>query len=341
MTREERRKIATITINTDGMYFMGLDVPYVDNIEVLLNGFPQYTVGSSDKEPELTNVAVNNGISSGVLPTYGSSNDSSNEITSSVVVNNIMNNGMIENPLLFKRWVCAQTFRMLNYKGGKSNGWDAYMKENLTYSYQFNMLYDEIKRLSKMEKEGGHDFEIESMFWTFNTVQQIYRENFYNVIKFFKEQLSNRNYVVVIRLNHGRYRHLSIKNVETINSFINPFTKLVDKMSEVRTYRELLSIMKELNKMPVCPRDHSKCPTWKSVYRGYGGFYTLYNLFGWHGITLNGMDMKESIEYIEDLLSGEFFNDPWKFHYVLKDVIEENNFDLADSIKRTERMRIN
>ena len=319
--REERRNIAKLTINTDGMYFMGLDVPYDDNIEVLLNGVTQFVSRDLNRIPF--------------------DDDSPFDYSSGSVIETITNSGMIENPLLFKRWVCAQTFRMLNYRNGDRKGWDAYMKDRLTYAYQFNMLIDEINRLEKMEREGGHDFEIESMFWTFNTVQQIYRENLVNVVKFLREQLNNRNYVVSIFLNRGRTTIDSIRSRRDIDTFIYPFSRRVDEMSEVKTYRELLQIMRDLSNMPICPRDYAKCNTWKSIYRGYGGFYTLYNLIGWHGITFKDMTMEESIKHLETLLKGELFSDPWKFHYILKEIIKENDFNLSESINRGIRMRIN
>lgn len=329
--REERRNIARLTINTDDMYYMGLDIPYNNNVEVFLdNEEIQKHCIKDNGEPIKLSIDLDS-----IRKYLESISDES------TVINTIKENGMIENQLLFKRWVCAQTFRMLNYKGIEGNGWDAYMKEKLTYSYQFNMLIDEIKRLAKMERDNGHDFEIESKFWTFNTIQQIYRENLINVVKFFRDQLLARRYVVSIYLNNGRKRIDSIKNIDDINAFIYPYSKAVDSMSQAKTYSELLQIIKRnLCNMPVCPRGHEKCRTWKSIYRGYGGFYTLYNLIGWHGITFKDMNMEESLEHLEDLLNGEMFYNPWKFHYVLKDVIKENDFNLSDSIKKINRMRI-
>ena len=259
------------------------------------------------------------------------------------VIRTIKESGMIENPLLFKRWVCAQTFRMLNYKGlDRSKGWDAYMRNHLNYKYQFTMLMDEVKRLVKMEKDGGHDFEIESMFWTFNTIQQIYMENLHYVKRELKRQAREKRYSKphVKRLN-GYYLHVER---DMIDSAIESFEVIVDKMDEVNSYSELLKIMKELNNMPILNRTDLKCPTWKSVYRGYGGFYTLYNLFGWHGITLENKTMEESITHIEDLLKGDYFAEPWRFHYMLKKVIKDNDFNLSKSISkvgnRRERLNI-
>ena len=326
MNREERKNIAKVTINADNMYVMGLEIPYDKNIEILLDGV-QTILNGIDSVQNLT---------------------LENENAASVLMNNnvirtILNSGMIENPLLFKRWVCAQTFRMLNYKGwDRSKGWDAYMRNHLNYKYQFTMLMDEVKRLVKMEKDGGHDFEIESMFWTFNTIQQIYMENLHYVKRELKRQAREKRYSKphVKRLN-GYYLHVE-RNM--IDSAIESFEIIVDKMDEVNSYSELLTIMKELNNMPILNRTELKCPTWKSVYRGYGGFYTLYNLFGWHGITLENKTMEESITHIEDLLKGDYFAEPWRFHYMLKKVIKDNDFNLSKSISkvgnRRERLNI-
>lgn len=323
MNREERKNIAKVTINADNMYVMGLEIPYDKNVEVLLNGLPE--------------VLINN-ISS--LNVDLSSMNNVNNENESNVIRTIRESGMIENPLLFKRWVCAQTFRMLNYKGWNGRGWDAYMRSCLNYKYQFTMLIDEVKRLVKMEKDGGHDFEIESMFWTFNTIQQIYMENLHYVKRELKRQARIRRSRPCVKRLNGRYLYVE-RNM--IDSAIESFECIIDRMDEVNSYKELLTIMEELNNMPILHRTDLKCPTWKSVYRGYGGFYTLYNLFGWHGITLENKTMEESIAHIETLVKGEYFTEPWRFHYMLKKVIKDNDFNLSKSISKVgnKRERLN
>lgn len=359
MNREERRNIAKLVIKTDNMYYMGLDVPYNQRIDVYMDDVPWANIermseeeisilsarlGMSDERPVYT--ASPNGFTFRVDENQNGNADLSGHVITtddSEVIRTIKESGMIENPLLFKRWVCAQTFRMLNYEGESGKGWDAYMKDVLTYRYQFTMLYDEVRRLSKMEKDHGHDFEVEAKFWTFNDIYAIYMDNMDKVEKLMKDQIlaanrrGRRNCIYGL---NGKFFYWIERNYWDIVKFANEFRDKIEKFKEAKTYSDVLAVMETLKDMPVMPYGSRKCALWKSIYRGYGGFYTLYNLFGWHGITIGGKTMEESISYIEQLIDGEFFNEPWKFHYLLKEVIDKNNFSLSDSIRKINRLKI-
>ena len=359
MNREERRNVAKLTIKTDNMYYMGLDVPYDDKIEVLMNGVPfvnperlsegdvamlQGLLANADVCPVFT--ATPTGFTYRASDNTRRVRDDENgnwyvdmapavsHSSEESVLKTIEESGMIENPLLFKRWVCAQTFRMLNYKSRNGEGWDTYMRERLTYKYQFDMLRDEVYRLSRMEKSHGHDFEVESKFWTFSTIYSIYMENINKV----KTHMRRERYNLYLNTVGGHYLHITKK--EDADRIIGECNTLIRKFRSVRTYKGVLNIMDELKVMPLMPSKSTKLNNWKSIYRGYGGFYTLYNLFGWHGVTLKDKTMEESILYIEDLLEGDYFSDPWKFHYLLKEVIEENDFNLSKSIAKVNRHRM-
>ena len=351
MNREERRNVAKLTIKTDNMYYMGLDVPYDKTIEVFMDDVPWANIekmsddeiavlstrlGMADEHPIY--LAKPTGFTYHADENAKIIHEVAHEVAvaenhedSNTVLKTIEESGMIENPLLFKRWVCAQTFRMLNYKSRNGEGWDTYMRERLTYKYQFDMLRDEVYRLSKMEKSHGHDFEVESKFWTFSTIYSIYMENINKV----KTHMRRERYNLYLNTAGGHYLHITKK--EDAERIISECNTLIRKFRSVRTYKGVLNVMDELKVMPLMPPKSTKLNNWKSIYRGYGGFYTLYNLFGWHGITLKDKTMEESILYIEDLLDGDYFSDPWKFHYLLKEVIEENNFNLSESIARINR----
>ena len=90
-------------------------------------------------------------------------NDVSDEIT---------NNGYVNNSKLFRRWVMAQMFRMMeydNYKTGKS-GFTACLNEQFPYDYQFTMMYDELKVLDKLYRTDKEEFEKRSVFFNKDVV---------------------------------------------------------------------------------------------------------------------------------------------------------------------------
>ena len=86
-----------------------------------------------------------------------------------------------------------------------------------------------------------------------------------------------------------------------------------------------------MNKLPY---DTPKCKAWKEAFKGNGAYYTLRNLVLSHKVILRGCrGMNDSLVKLNECLEtykGEY----WRFHYMLKDTIEYNDFDLRESIRR-------
>ncbi len=72
----------------------------------------------------------------------------------------------------FRRWITAQTFRMLyepsyNTKKHRTEyGWYNYLKNNYDYLYQFKVISDELRILEKLERREEAAFEERKLFFT-------------------------------------------------------------------------------------------------------------------------------------------------------------------------------
>lgn len=86
------------------------------------------------------------------------------------VIEELNKGGFIRNPELFRRWITAQTFRIL-----KSNyGWTATVKRWYNRCYVFKMSKKELQLLCKLVKKSPEDRRFE--FFTLASLKQIFEE---------------------------------------------------------------------------------------------------------------------------------------------------------------------
>lgn len=257
------------------------------------------------------------------------------------VVTDILDGGYIFNSRTDGRWVCAQTFKMLNGKGYncKTNqyeyGWDACLRLNYSYMYQFSMMIDELHRLAKMEINSDPEFEKLSRFFTKEVICETCTHYIKKLKKYVKTQkLRLCKGVPYVRLNN--YGNVFCHELEA-KIFGRLFYRLL-VIERCTNYSDLEVALKNFVKIMVkLPEDTPKCPGWKDAFKGKGAYLTLMNIVKFHGCVVQNYETKEildrdnSVAYVDSLLD-EYDGAYWKFHSLLKNAIELNKFDLKESI---------
>lgn len=258
-----------------------------------------------------------------------------NQIEITGVAKEIVENKHVKNYKIDRKWVMAQTFRMLyeptyNHKTRqKEIGWDNYLRNKKDYMYQFHVMSDELKNLSKLERKDREKFLERSNFFTKEVVVATcmhYLEQFDNYVK---ENWDSKSNKVKLSKKYGW---------TDASEYANIVKSLLDAIEDIKcakNYNEMyVYLNKFVDRMNVVPFDTPKCPEWKVAFRGNGAYYSLENMIRHHKCLLRGcFDENESISKLKECLEtyrGEY----WRFHSMLKDTIECNNFDLRESIRR-------
>lgn len=257
-------------------------------------------------------------------------NENKVEITG--VAKMIVADKQIDNKKLFRRWITAQTFRMLYEKsyncttGQFEFGWDNYLRNVYNYEYQFSMMLEEFKVLNKLAMRDKEEYNERMNFFTKGVAIK--------TCKHYMEQFDN--YVKV----HTKDGKVKLAKYGTVD--MNGYAEIVDKLNAIifdmeyaESYAELYTYIKKfMSKMNKLPSDTPKCPEWKTAFKGSGAYYSLKNLVLFHNCVLRGcVNKQESIDYLTNCL-GYYRGDYWKFHYMLLDTIECNHFNLKESINR-------
>jgi hypothetical protein len=267
------------------------------------------------------------------------------------IVNDILDNGFVFNRRTDGRFVVAQTFQMLNGKSWNSKtrkeeyGWDAYLRNEYGYMYQFEMMKDELKRLARMEQDNDPEFARLSRFFT----KEVVIKTCEHYIKQLKKHVDGLTYDETgkkrkLKKHRGmEYIHLSgiagqdyrgNVHVKDLDIVYSPLNKYLYNMRNCKTYKDLHEELCDFMKvMPELNFDTPKCGAWKDAFKAKGAYVTLLNIIKFHGVTINPeMDVYRSINYVEDFAKTHR-NELWRLHTLLKSVIEINNFDLKKSIE--------
>ena len=251
------------------------------------------------------------------------------------VVNEIVGNQQLTNKKLFRRWITAQTFRMLNSQTFNQNnkrweiGWDAYLRNRYDYMYQFKMMLEEIRILAKLEIKDKDKFMERIKF--FNRYVVIDTCNHY-INQLFKYTDKNQNHKHIVKL--AKYGEVFIYDLNKL--FVDDLREIIDDITQSETYSEIYTFLKKfISKMNKLPADTPKCPSWKTAFKGSGAYYSLRNIIMFHNVVLEDCkDKDESLRKLEEYTSQLHYTEVWKLHYLLKDTIEYNNFDLTRSINK-------
>lgn len=247
--------------------------------------------------------------------------------------NEVVEDKQVNNKKLFRRWVMAQTFKMLYTKSYNldtrlyEEGWDAYLRNNYSYMYQFSMLADEIKTLAKLEISDKDEFEERSQFFTKNVVIETCKDYVRKFNKYVKNHECTKHNKVYVKLS--RFGVVDLKELKLIRE---EYANLIKLMEEAETYAELNVFFKKfVAKMNKLPKGTAMSRVWRDAFKGDGAYYTLKNMIMFHGCVIRECDNKDhSLQYLiyygNVLKNGE----QWRLHELLKDTIQYNNFKFGN-----------
>ena len=354
MTKAEERtmKLAQSGYNTDNLFNLTLSVPFGKEVRILVDG-KEVTVPTTTLETTAT--AYGNHVVSGLarnfgVPTFVASNgDVCDAETGEVLVKvndpiaqSIINDGYVKNSKLFRRYVLAHTMKLLEYvdrKNPNRKGWEAGFKDMYGYGYCFEMLKEELHTLAKLQKEDPEYFAERTRFFNGDVVVATLNDYLYRLKKYCNKQMrenpkkyKGQAYVKLARYGNVLVKDLDTKVYEPIKmgiEFVKSAAEANDYSRMERKFNEFMS--KYYNKLPY---ETPKCAVFKDAYKGAGAYFSLQNMIRFHGVDVVGGCRGKYYceEYLSKLLNGEYKNEVWRFHQLLVETIENNNFDLRRSI---------
>lgn len=212
------------------------------------------------------------------------------------IIEELSKGGFIHNPELFRRWITAQTFRLLKDPAG----WTAAVRKHYDIRYVFKQCRRELALLVKLYNKSPND--IRYNFFTLYDLKRIFSD-------------------LVDYANAGYFRNTTKEELKDKIMSTSSFVNLLDV---IRSYRFKFNS----NSTHHLPRE------WLNCFKGAGAYYTLQNIIRTHGLILpDCSDMDESLKLVEkwfkEITDYEPCHRRWDIMLsILTNAIKQKNFEL-------------
>ena len=247
-----------------------------------------------------------------------------------VVREQIIADGYVRNTKLHRRFVMAQMFHMLNYVSynGREKGYNACLRNSFDYKYTIDMMIEEVRILSKLEKRDRESFMERSSFFN-KTVVVAVLNDYLDKLKQYVETLPDKNCKGV---PYKRIKGVDIFNADLDKKLYRPIRDRIQRVHRTVNYeqmhRELMAFMRY--NFVKLPYNTPKSKAWIDAYKGAGAYYTLKNLIMFHDCKIMARycfyTTGESMDVLKSKLN-EYRGEGWRMFALMKKVIEDNNFD--------------
>ncbi len=212
------------------------------------------------------------------------------------IIAELSKGGFIHNPELFRRWICAQTFRLLKDPAG----WTAAVRKHYNTKYVFKQCVRELVLLTKLATKSPNDLRFN--FFTLYDLKRIFSD-------------------LVDYANAGYFRSTTKEELKDKIMRTSSFANLLDV---IRSYRFKFT-NKTTNHLP---------REWLNCFKGAGAYYTLQNIIRTHGLILpDCSDMDESLKLVEKWFKAITDYEPCQRRWdimlsILTNAIKQKNFEL-------------
>lgn len=245
-----------------------------------------------------------------------------------VIAEQIITDGYVRNTKLHRRFVMAQMFHGLNYKSydGKKVGYNEWLKR-FGIQYEFDMMLEEIRVLSKLEARDKDTFVERSHFFTKEVIAET-MEDYIEELIAYVGTLPTKNCKGV---PYKRVKGKDIFVVDLEKKIYAPLRRRIYSVKYASNYNELYRIVRNfVYEMISVPYKTPKSKAWIDAYKGEGAFYTLKNLIMFHGcgIKVDGrMVYGAAAVSVLNKRLNEYKGEGWRMFALMKKVIKDNNFD--------------
>lgn len=242
----------------------------------------------------------------------------------------IATGGTVYNPRLARRWVAAQTFHMLTYRGyDRREGFVAALRHK-GYKYMWKMVLEELRVQAKMVHEDIENFMARNRWFNYGTV--------YDMCEDYIKQLEE--HVRGLKERHCKgVPYVKIKSTNVFKSDLQSkvFSPLRHAASKVRRSNSASELYYNVGEFILLaskwwmPYDAEMPQVFIDSYKGVGAYYTMKNLILFHGAAFkNGcvkMSEQKSLKLLEDK-AAEYVGEGWRLFGLMKKLINDSNIDI-------------
>jgi uncharacterized protein YnzC (UPF0291/DUF896 family) len=251
------------------------------------------------------------------------------------VLRAIFEAGTVPSRDLFRRWVMAQVFQGLMYKGyrGKEGFVDWVHRHG--YKYQWTMTEEELRVQAKLEKKDLENFQKRNRWFNINVVDAMcsdYMKKLKNVIN--EKKIHKCKGIPYICIGGG---NVFVSDIQ--GKILRPLILIHNRIKHCRNAADLYKNFCEFRRNMIGLHwDTPQCTKWLDAYKGAGAYYTLENMIRFHDCFIKNdyttsrckckfLSKSSSLDYLESK-ADEYRNEGWKLFGLLKKFLQDNNVNI-------------
>lgn len=240
------------------------------------------------------------------------------------VVVAIRMSGSVPNRRLFRRWVMAQMFRGLTFKGWRGgSGFTEWMKCH-GYFYTWKQTIEELRVQSVLFRNDPENFRMRNR-WFNKDVAYAMCEDY---IKQLKDYIASRG---IHHCKRVPYKKIGSRNVflsDIDSKIMRPLRHAAFEVRSASSPSELYTAMRKFRQcIPhVTELGFQQCREWQDAFKGSGAYFTMRNLIMFHGCNYVGCgNYDESLRELDKYATR---CEGYELLGALKRMLRQNNIDI-------------
>ena len=243
------------------------------------------------------------------------------------IYQSLFNGPTVPDHKLFRRWVLAQTFRMLRHDYTRCMRWKG-------YEYQWRMLEDELRVQAILAKKDLVNFEKRNRFFNMGVVISMYHQYLSDLNNYITTLKTKKCKGVPYKTIYGR--NVFVADIDA--RILSPIYLAYSKVSRAKTPNDLYLAVKTLNKVRVPMHNGTpQIKAWVNAYKAAGAYYSMENLIRFHGMRVHHLDTvldeKGSLAYLNEVSKSQ---EGYWLLGMLKNELELNKISIDRKLKEWE-----
>lgn len=242
------------------------------------------------------------------------------------IFNGILAAGTVPERRLFRRWVMAQMFRMLQNNRGFTEA--LHFKG---YDYQWRQTIEELRVQNVLAKKDPENFIMRNRFFNKKTVIAMAED-------YLRKLTVAVNYLPEKHYKRQGYKRIGGRNVLLVDipALLNEVTGYIRDIRKANNPGTLYTRTKKFYENIPVLRDMRHSNDWTDAYKGAGAYFTLRNLIMFHGCALHPFGdldpadrQMQSLAMLDNLAEKySTGRNGYRLLGLLKETLDDNGIDI-------------
>lgn len=240
----------------------------------------------------------------------------------------IVGSRTVPNRDLFRRWVMSQMFHAMQHRQGVTQ----WIRDH-GYDYMWRSLVEELRVQAKLYTRGDGENYNDRNRWINKTTVLAVAENYIDQAQ---DDARGRKEYHCKGVAYVKFAGQNIFKEDIYRKVAAPLYTLLSKVRSASTPKALYETTQRFYKATqsnAARHRYTQCQAWVDAYKGVGAYYTMQNLLRFHDCAFpkDNEFWKRGRSALASLAAAacRYSDEGWRMVGLLKQMIEENNIDIA------------